>query len=143
MRWKVKAYGEGMRIGALASTAGISTKAIRFYEQAGLMPKPPRTPSGYRDYPPQAAARLAFIRNAQAAGLTLAEIREVLIIRDGGEAPCAHVGALVAEHLRQVEERIAELTRARAALLDLKDAADATDPSTCPEGPVCRILNAV
>ncbi|MEV3989873.1 heavy metal-responsive transcriptional regulator [Streptomyces sp. NPDC049837] len=129
-----------MRIGALATTAGISTKAVRFYEQAGLLPEPPRTPSGYRDYPPRAADRLAFIRNAQAAGLTLAEIREVLAIRDSGEAPCGHVGVLVARHLRQVEERIAELTRARTALLDLKEKAAATDPATCPEGPVCRIL---
>ncbi|OKK02547.1 MerR family transcriptional regulator [Streptomyces sp. CB03234] len=129
-----------MRIGALATTAGISTKAVRFYEQAGLLPEPPRTPSGYRDYPPRAADRLAFIRNAQAAGLTLAEIREVLTVRDSGEAPCRHVGTLVARHLQQVEERIAELTRARTALLDLKDKADATDPATCPEGPICRIL---
>lgn len=78
----------------------------------------------------------------QSAGLALAEIREVLAIRDGGQAPCTHVGALISEHLRQVEERITELTRARAALLDLKKEADATDPSTCPEGPACRIFKA-
>jgi MerR family transcriptional regulator, copper efflux regulator len=130
-----------MRIGTLATAAGMSTKAVRFYEQAGLMPEPPRTPSGYRDYPPQAADRLAFIRNAQAAGLTLAEIREVLTIRDSGQPPCTHVGALISDHLRQVEARITELTRARAALLDLKEKADATDPSTCPDGPICRIFS--
>lgn len=129
-----------MRIGALADATGVSTKTIRFYEQAGLLPAPPRTPAGYRDYPPQVADRLTFIRNAQAAGLTLAEIRGVLGIRDSGEAPCEHVGTLVERHLRQVEERIAELTRARAALQRLAEAASATDPRTCPEGEICRIL---
>ncbi|MGY1435389.1 heavy metal-responsive transcriptional regulator [Streptomyces reniochalinae] len=130
-----------MRIGVLAAKAGVSTKAVRFYEQSGLLPDPPRTPSGYRDYPAATADRLAFIRNAQAAGLALAEIRGVLAIRDGGQAPCAQVGELITAHLRQVEERIAELTRARATLLGLKAASESTDPSTCPEGPICRILN--
>ncbi|MEU3048064.1 MerR family transcriptional regulator [Streptomyces sp. NPDC006984] len=92
-----------MRIGVLAAGAGVSTKAVRFYEQAGLLPAPPRTSSGYREYAPQAADRLAFIRDAQAAGLTLGEVREVLRIRDAGRAPCEHVGALIAEHLRAVE----------------------------------------
>lgn len=129
-----------MRIGALAAAAGVPAKTIRFYEQVGLLPDPPRTPSGYRDYPPRAADRLAFIRNAQAAGLTLAEIRGVLDIRDGGRAPCEHVGELIAEHLRQVEERITELTRARQSLLELAAKAAATDPATCPDGDICRIL---
>ncbi|MFF8605671.1 heavy metal-responsive transcriptional regulator [Streptomyces sp. NPDC015346] len=131
-----------MRIGVLAGTAGTSTKAVRFYEQAGLLPAPPRTPGGYRDYPPHAADRLAFIRNAQAAGLTLAEIREILTIRDSGQAPCAHVRALVAEHIRQIEARIAELTEARTALLDLKDTAAATDPASCTEESICRVFQA-
>ncbi|MGW1553897.1 MerR family DNA-binding transcriptional regulator, partial [Streptomyces sp. NPDC002346] len=59
-----------MRIGELATQAGLSTKTIRFYEEAGLLPAPPRTSGGYRDYPEQAATRLSFVRDAQAAGLT-------------------------------------------------------------------------
>ena len=73
-----------MLIGELSADAGVPSKTIRFYEQAGLMPAPPRTPAGYRDYPPGALDRLAFIRHAQAAGFTLAEIRSVLAIRDSG-----------------------------------------------------------
>jgi DNA-binding transcriptional MerR regulator len=57
-----------MLIGALAARAGLSAKTIRFYEQAGLLPEPPRTPAGYRDYPPAMLARLSFIGQAQAAG---------------------------------------------------------------------------
>lgn len=78
-----------MRIGDLASTSGLTAKTVRYYEQAGLMPAPPRTPGGYRDYPAEAATRLAFIREAQHAGLTLAEIRGILALRDSGEAPAA------------------------------------------------------
>jgi DNA-binding transcriptional MerR regulator len=78
-----------MRIGVLAAQAGITAKTIRFYEDTGLMPAPARTPAGYRDYPAGAAARLAFIRDAQAAGLTLAEIRSILVIRDDGQPPAS------------------------------------------------------
>lgn len=64
-----------MRIGVLAATTGTTAKTIRFYEQAGPMPNPPRTSAGYRDYPPDTPARFAFIRAAQPASLTLADIR--------------------------------------------------------------------
>jgi MerR family transcriptional regulator, copper efflux regulator len=131
-----------MLIGDLATRAGLSAKAIRFYEQAGLLPQPPRTPGGYRDYPPGALDRLAFIRHAQAAAFTLADIRGVLAIRDSGQAPCEHVGVLIDEHLAQVERRIAELTRARDALKDLQRRAAATDPADCTESDICTILNA-
>jgi DNA-binding transcriptional MerR regulator len=129
-----------MLIGDLATRAGLSAKAIRFYEQAGLLPQPPRTPGGYRDYPPGVVDRLAFIRHAQAAGFTLADIRGVLTIRDSGHAPCQHVSALIDEHLAQVERRIAELTRARDALKDLQRRAAATDPADCAESEICSIL---
>jgi DNA-binding transcriptional MerR regulator len=129
-----------MRTGALAAASGTTAKTIRFYEQAGLLPAPPRTPAGYRDYPPEAAARLSFIRSAQSAGLSLAEIRVVLAIRDHGEPPCAHVTGLLRGHLAETERRLAELTATRTMLRDLLATAGATDPETCT-GSVCRILD--
>lgn len=129
-----------MRIGVLAAQAGITAKTIRFYEDTGLLPAPPRTPAGYRDYPAGAAARLAFIRDAQAAGLTLAEIRSILAIRDDGQAPCQHVTGLIDQHLAQVEQRLAELAQARETLRALKSRASAADPGDCPEDQVCSIL---
>ena len=83
----------------------------------------------------------AFIRDAQAAGLTLTEIRGILAIRDGGQAPCRHVTDLIDQHLVQVEQRLAELAQARDALLALKSRASATDPGDCPEDQVCSILS--
>jgi MerR family transcriptional regulator, copper efflux regulator len=101
---------------------------------------PPRTPAGYRDYPPQAQARLAFIGAAQAAGLSLAEIRAILAIRDHCQPPCDHVAALLRGHLSETEQRLAELTATRAMLRELLATADATDPATCT-GSICRILD--
>lgn len=128
-----------MRIGELAAQTGVTTKTIRFYEHAGLLPDPPRTSGGYRDYPPRVAERLAFVRTAQSAGLSLAEIREVLAIRDSGQPPCRHVTDLLRRHLAEVERHMAELRAARAALGDLVETAGSTDPATCT-GHICRIL---
>ncbi|MGW1917057.1 heavy metal-responsive transcriptional regulator [Streptomyces sp. NPDC002076] len=121
-----------MRIGDLAAVSGLTTKTIRFYEQAGLLPASPRTPGGYRDYPEQTAARLAFIRDAQGAGLSLAEIRSVLGLRDSGQAPCAHVTALIDQHLADIEQRLTELTATREALRGL---ARVPPPPTRPPAP--------
>jgi DNA-binding transcriptional MerR regulator len=129
-----------MRIGALAAAAGTTAKTIRFYEQAGLLPGPPRTTAGYRDYPDHAPGRLAFIRAAQSAGLTLAEIRGILAVRDHGRPPCTHVTALLHQHLAETERRLAELTQTQAMLRYLLATAQATDPDTCA-GSICTILD--
>ncbi|MEU3684307.1 heavy metal-responsive transcriptional regulator [Streptomyces sp. NPDC030592] len=129
-----------MRIGELAAETGLTTKTIRFYEQAGLLPPPPRTASGYRDYPSHTVARLAFVRDAQAAGLTLAEIRSVLALRDSGQAPCTQVGTLIEEHLAEIDRRMAELRQARAVLRELARRVAVTDPDTCAAGDICTIL---
>ncbi|WP_116209360.1 heavy metal-responsive transcriptional regulator [Streptomyces olivoreticuli] len=130
-----------MRIGDLATASGLTTKTIRFYEQAGLLPEPPRTPAGYRDYTGDATNRLAFIRDAQGAGLTLAEIRSVLALRDGGESPCGHVTELISQHLADIERRLAELRKTRTALRELAQRASRTNPDTCGENGICTILS--
>ncbi|MFF2506535.1 MerR family DNA-binding protein [Streptomyces sp. NPDC058067] len=76
------------------------------------------------------------------AGLSLAEIRDVLAIRDGGHPPCGHVTELLDRHLADVEHRIAELEATRAMLRGLTRTASVTDPATCTEGDICRILAA-
>ncbi|PBD01552.1 DNA-binding transcriptional MerR regulator [Streptomyces sp. Ag82_O1-15] len=130
-----------MRIGELATMSGVAAKTIRFYEQAGLMPEPPRTAGGYRDYPAHAATRLTFIRHAQRAGLTLAEVRGILTLRDSGQAPCSHVSDLVHQHLGDIDRRMAELRKTRTALKELAQRAAATDPASCSDADICRILS--
>jgi DNA-binding transcriptional MerR regulator len=129
-----------MQIGTLAETTGVTAKTIRFYEQGGLLPPPPRTTGGYRDYPADAVGRLRFIRDAQSAGLALAEIRGILALRDSGQAPCEAVAALVGEHLGQIERRLADLRSTRRALRDLARRAADLDPDTCTEDDICTIL---
>lgn len=127
-----------MFIGELAAQSGVTAKTIRFWEAEGLLPDPTRTPSGYRDYDPDALDRLSFIRHAQTAGLTLAEIRRVLGISDTGEPVCGHVSDLIHQHLADVDERIRELNETRALLDRLAKRAADQDPADC-DG-YCAIL---
>lgn len=129
-----------MRIGELAAAAGTTTKTLRFYEEQGLLPQAPRTPAGYRDYGPNTASRIAFIHRGQAAGLTLAQIRQVLEIRDGGHAPCEHVRDLLERRLAELDTHIQQLQALRKAISGLRDEAEAVDPETCSADQVCRYL---
>ncbi|RSN60590.1 heavy metal-responsive transcriptional regulator [Amycolatopsis sp. WAC 04182] len=129
-----------MRIGELAQATAVSTKTIRFYEQSGLPPEPPRTASGYRDYDPDTTHRLEFIRTAQAAGLPLHEIRDILAIRDIGQAPCDHVGELIDRHLSNVRRRIADLHAAEQDLRQLQARAATYTATSCASTEVCGIF---
>jgi DNA-binding transcriptional MerR regulator len=129
-----------VRIGELAEQAGLSTKAIRYYEQVGVLAPPARTPSGYRDYDPAAIGRLAFVRAAQSLGLTLGEIRQVIAFRDRGQTPCEHVAAVLQRHATDLERRIAELQQLRGELDRLAERARTLDPEQCPPERVCHLI---
>ena len=120
-----------MRIGEAAGQAGVTAKTVRFWEDQHLLPPPARTAAGYRDYDPAIVERLAFIRHAQAAGLTLQLIRQVLDIRDSGQPPCIHVTGLIAQRLGDVQARLIELARTRDQLVVLAARAAAQDPGDC------------
>lgn len=120
-----------MRIGEIAAGSGVPAKTIRFWEEQRLLPPPGRTDAGYRVYDARTMERLTFIRQAQAAGFTLDQIRQVLDIGDSGQAPCEHVGALIDDHLAAVEVRIAELEATRSHLRLLARRAAAQDPADC------------
>ena len=120
-----------MRIGEAASRAKVPAKTIRFWEDQRLLPQPARTAAGYRDYDAAIVERLAFIRHAQAAGLTLEHIRQVLDIRDSGQPPCVHVAGLIAQRMAEVEVRLAELARTLGQLATLAERATAQDPADC------------
>jgi MerR family Zn(II)-responsive transcriptional regulator of zntA len=129
-----------MRIGELAEASGTTTKTLRFYEEEGLLPPADRTPSGYRDYTPDALARLDFIRRGQAAGLTLAQIKQILTIRDSGTPPCGHVSDLLADRLTDLDTQIAQLVELRDTLAQLRNEARNAEPDSCPADQVCRYL---
>jgi DNA-binding transcriptional MerR regulator len=129
-----------MRIGELAAAARTTTKTLRFYEESGLLPQTERAANGYRDYGPDALSRLDFIRRGRVAGLSLAQIREVIDIRDGGDAPCQHVHQLFTARVADIDRQIADLHALRAALVRRRDQAGEADPSTCPAETVCRYV---
>lgn len=129
-----------MRIGEVAEKVAMATSAIRFYEESGLIPEPERTASGYRDYAADIVDRLTFIKAGSAVGLTLAELRDVLAIRDGGQAPCRHVSDLIEARLSDVDDRIQDLLRVRQDLVELAEAATTLDPAFCLPESVCQIL---
>ncbi len=91
-----------MRIGEIAKSAGVTPDTIRYYEREGLLPLADRTPSGYRNYGPEVVEDLQFIKKAQALGLRLSAVREVLEISAGGKPPCEHVRATVSARLTEV-----------------------------------------
>ena len=88
-----------MRIGELASKAGVSTKAICFYEFIGLLAQPERTPAGYRQYTQADAGRVTVIKTAQRLGMRLDEIRETLALRHHGQPPCGHVRQILRDRV--------------------------------------------
>ena len=106
-------------IGNLARAAGVSVETVRYYERRGLVDRPVRRGSQYREYSEADVARLRFIRRAKELGFTLAEIRELLPAADTG---CVD-GVLVAARtkLAQVESDVAELEALRARLARLVD----------------------
>lgn len=129
-----------MLIGELAARGGVTTKTLRFYEKIGVLPEPARTPAGYRQYGEDSLDRLSFIRAAQAAGLTLAEIRTVIAIRDGGSAPCTHVVELLDAKAEVLSRQLAELRILARELDRLRRRAVGVDPSACDPRNVCEVL---
>lgn len=107
-----------MTVGRLARSASVGVETIRFYEREGLLHEPARTASGYRQYPRETIARLEFIRRAKQLGFSLAEVRELLALaRPRGDR--AQVKAIAEHRLAEIEQRIEQLRRMRAALAEL------------------------
>jgi DNA-binding transcriptional MerR regulator len=105
-----------MQIGKVAQKTGLSVDAIRFYERTGLVPKPPRTPGGYRLYHDSQIADLEFIQKAQLLGFSLNEIRELFSIQRRPEETCIHVRDLIEQKLGVVRSKMAELHRLESEL---------------------------
>jgi len=103
-------------IGALARQTGVKVPTIRYYEQIGLLPVPPRTGGKQRRYTPEAVARLAFIRHARTLGFEVDAIRELLAISTKPNQSCAEADRIARRHVAEVDRRIAELVAHRATL---------------------------
>ena len=94
----------------------MGVQTVRYYERLGLLPPAQRTTSGYRRYSGGTVERLRFIRQAQALGFRLEEIKEIVRLRYVGQSPCDCVRGLLQRKLVQMEREMAELVRFRQQL---------------------------
>jgi MerR family transcriptional regulator, copper efflux regulator len=108
-----------LHISHVARRAGVGVDTVRYYEREGLIPEPPRRPSGYRLYPPETVDRLRFIRRAKELGFSLAEITELLSLSADRHSDMRGVKRKAEEKLGQVEQKIKELQRVRRGLKTL------------------------
>lgn len=98
-----------LAIGALSQRTRCKVETIRYYEKAGLLPAPARSPGGYRLYGNDHLKRLTFIRRARALGFSIDEVRKLLELADTRKRPCAEVRVVAGAHLEDVRARIADL----------------------------------
>lgn len=107
---------QGQLAGDVAKALGIGVQTLHYYEREGLIPPPRRSGSGYRLYSPELVERVRFIRKAQALGLLLDEVKDILRLAERGKSPCGRVQAALAAKLHEVDERLVELQSFRDEL---------------------------
>jgi MerR family mercuric resistance operon transcriptional regulator len=121
-----------MRRGELANLSGCNIETVRFYEKQGLLPAPPRTAGGHRDYGPEHLKRLTFIRRSRELGFTLDEIRGLLALVDGSDWTCAEVRGMTLDHLADVRRKITDLEKLAQTLEDMAAQCDGGAVPACP-----------
>lgn len=118
---------------ALAREAGVNQQTVRYYERRGLIPPPPRTGSGYREFPPDTIRRVRFIKQAQALGFTLREIQGLLDLRVRPGVGCKDIRQRAREKIVDINEKIAALQRMEEALTTLANRCRGRGPvEECP-----------
>jgi len=132
--------GETLTIGELAKRGGVNLETIRYYEQQGLIPKPPRLQSGYRAFPSESIQRVRFIKKAQELGFSLKEINELLALQVDPHSTGADVKKRAERKIAGIEEKIKTLRAMKKTLLQLT--VDCNDNCSITECPILESLNA-
>lgn len=126
-----------MHIGGVSKRIGLTPDAIRFYERNALLPKPPRTQGGFRQYGESDVETLTFIRRVQGLGFTLSEIRGLLNLRGSRLQPCAPVRGRLEAKLADVRRKLADL---RGLERELRLALRSCDRELRKKNALCPIL---
>ena len=122
-----------LKIGEVAQRGGVSLQTIRYYEREGLLAKPPRLASGYRLFPDTAVRRVRFIKRAQELGFSLAEIRELLSLRENAAAGAQDMRERARAKIADIEQKIRRLRAMKNALKALAESCPGCGPlSDCP-----------
>lgn len=136
----MRAVGEDYcTVSEAAERAGVTRKAIRVYEEKGLLRPPERTAAGYRLFSDEDVRVLQFIRQAKTLGLALSEISDILNVRRGGGQTCDHVTGLLDAHLTQIDRAMADLRRLKSSLQAVRRGSADVKRSGC-DALVCQII---
>ncbi len=127
-----------MTIGKVAERAGVGVETVRFYERKGIIERPRRRESGFRQYPTDTVRRIRFIKRAQEVGFTLKEIMDLLDLRLESGCTCGDVRQRAEQKVEEIERKVRDLKRMKRALNELICACDG-------KGGVdgCTILNSL
>jgi Hg(II)-responsive transcriptional regulator len=121
-----------MWISETAREAGVNAQTLRYYERRGLLPRPPRRGSGYREYPADAVRIVRFIKRAQELGFSLDEIEELVQLRGVRRSERHRVSAIAERKIAQIDEKITQLRAMRRALTQLVDSCHRGGAAECP-----------
>src|SRR5438552_18942461 len=122
-----------LRTSELARQCGLNLQTLRYYEREGLLPRPPRTASGYRTFPPDAVDLLRFIKRAQGLGFTLNEIKQLIALRSHPDTACAEVRQQAEAKIADIAEKINHLRAMRRDLTRLsRECGGKPQPHRCP-----------
>ena len=136
------APGASLRIGEVATLTGLTVEALRFYDREDLLPRSPRSARGARRFPPDVVGRVRFVKQAQAAGLTLRNIKELVGLQRGrSRASCQRMRRVLAERLKEIDARVMELHAFRTMLEHHVEACD--DALQSGPEPKCPSLDAL
>ncbi|MER6814786.1 MerR family transcriptional regulator [Spirillospora sp. NPDC000708] len=116
---RVHQVADALSVGQLAARAGVRADTVRYYERAGLLPAPQRTTGEHRRYDRRDVDRLLFIRGAQRLGLRLAEIRELLAVRETGVCACEPAEGLLRRHVDEIDAEMTRLAALRSELVGM------------------------
>ena len=121
-----------MNIGEAAKAAGVSAKMVRHYEEVNLLRGVQRTDSGYRQYTDAEVHTLRFIRHARDLGFSIDQIRELVGLWQNKRRPSRQVKLMAESHIRELDEKLAELQAMRATLSHLVHCCHGDERPDCP-----------
>jgi len=128
---------KSIRRGDLARATGCNLETIRYYEKIGIMPDPPRSSKGYRNYDDTHVQRLKFVMRSRDLGFKLEEVRGLLGLVDDQSRTCAEVQAIAQDHLSDVRTKIADLERIERVL------SETVARCTGDAAPECAVVDAL
>ncbi|EXU75367.1 MULTISPECIES: Cu(I)-responsive transcriptional regulator [Erwinia] len=121
-----------MNISDVARKTGLTAKAIRFYEQKGLVTPPLRSENGYRSYTAKHLEELTLLRQARQVGFNLEECREMVLLFNNPRRHSADVKVRTLKKVAEIEAHIQELTLMRQRLLALAESCPGDESADCP-----------